>query len=133
MGRRVGADLWLVDFALGPGPMAKHERYRFSPDLDWQHARIADQFRASNGRSTYLGDWHSHPRASGGGLSALDIGALKTIIAAPEAMCSEPLMMILWGGEPEWAASAWCARRMRRRFIGHRFDLRACSVSVISG
>lgn len=110
MGRRLDKSLWQIDHVIGPGTNAVHGRFHFIPDLQWQHERIAERFYETNGRSTYLGDWHSHPSASHGKLSQKDKDAIKTIIQAPEAKCESPLMMILWSGEPEWHAQPWIGR-----------------------
>lgn len=107
MGCRKGQDLWQVDHVIGPGPNAVHGRVRFIPDLEWQHEQIAKRFFETNGQSTYLGDWHSHPSASHGRLSFKDKRAIKAIIQAPEAACDAPLMMILWAGTPGWRVSPW--------------------------
>lgn len=107
MGRRMTEDKWLIDEVIGPGPLARHSRFRFSPDIDYQHAEIAARYRATDGASTYIGDWHSHPGARHGGLSYLDRKALRRVMDEPSAQCPEPLMMILWGEPNEWSVSAW--------------------------
>jgi integrative and conjugative element protein (TIGR02256 family) len=107
MGRRLDNICWQIDHVIGPGPNAVHGPFCFAPDLLWQHERIAERFYGTNGQSTYVGDWHSHPGASHGKLSQKDKNAIKTIIQAPEARCASPLMMILWSGEPEWKATIW--------------------------
>jgi len=128
MGRLVGQQAWVVDHIVGPGPKATHAHCRFLPDLPWQHDRIAERFLATDGISTYLGDWHSHPGARHGRLSYTDCKALRCIINAPEASCSSPLMMILWSGDPEWQLSIWNANLARRRFFGIRLSIRPCNV-----
>lgn len=107
MGRGQGKSFWQVDHVIGPGPNAVHGRFSFIPDLPWQHEQIAKRFYETDGQSTYLGDWHSHPRAGHGELSLKDKIAIKAIIQAPEAACDAPLMMILWAGTPEWHAEIW--------------------------
>lgn len=103
-----------VDWVIGPGPTARHGLTRFSPDLEWQHDQIAQRYAATGGRSTYLGDWHSHPGAAHGELSALDRSVLGKIIATPEAQCAQPLMAIYWGGPEAWDLTVWRAHRVRR-------------------
>jgi integrative and conjugative element protein (TIGR02256 family) len=51
----------VVTQAIGPGPNAYHHRHRFAPDQEWQTTEIAEYYRASGRRETYLGDWHTHP------------------------------------------------------------------------
>lgn len=121
-----------VDEVVGPGPNARHQRYSFEPDLDWQRARIAERYARTGGKSTYLGDWHSHPGASHGGLSNTDRKALKTIIRAPEAQCPRPLMIIFWGAPDAWFLSAWQARLNQRRVFGARLEVLPLKVHKIS-
>lgn len=129
MGQQIGEHEWIVDHIVGPGPNAVHGRYRFSPDLPWQHEQIADRFSQTNGRSTYLGDWHSHPRAIHGQLSGKDRKALKRIITTPEAQCESPLMMILWSGAPKWHVSVWNACLMRGYLWGVRLSVNMCELA----
>jgi len=123
MGRQRGQREICIDEIVGPGPNARHERYSFEPDLEWQRARIAERYARTGGKSTYLGDWHSHPEAGHGGLSNTDRTALKTIIRAPEAQCPKPLMMIFWGAPDAWSLSAWQARLRQRRVFGARLEV----------
>lgn len=123
MGRRRHASEIVVDQVIGPGPSSRHERYRFEPNLEWQHARIAESYDASNGASTYLGDWHSHPGATHGRLSSLDRGALRAIISAPEAQCPEPLMVIFWGKPGDWTMAAWQAQLRRWPILWSALDV----------
>lgn len=107
MGERLGSHRWRIDHVIGPGPGARHERYRFAPDPAWQHERIAERFRATNGRSTYLGDWHSHPGASHGRLSYVDRAAARTILRSPESQCDLLLMTVIWGQVNSWNLDVW--------------------------
>ena len=107
MGTWVSDSEVAIRAAIGPGPAASHERFRFRPDLAWQHEQIARYFADSEGLITYLGDWHSHPQASHGRLSLLDQEALGLIMATPEAQCAEPLMAIFSGYPEAWHLSVW--------------------------
>ena len=107
MGERLAQDWWRIDHVIGPGPAARHERYRFTPDPDWQHERIAERFRSTGGQSTYLGDWHSHPGARHGRLSYIDRGAARTILRSPDSQCDLVLMGIVWGGPDDWGIDLW--------------------------
>lgn len=118
-----------IDEIVGPGPNARHQRYSFEPDVEWQRARIAERFAKSSGMSTYLGDWHSHPGASHGGLSNADRKALKTIIRAPKAQCPQPLMVIFWGAPDAWSCSAWQAT-LRRRALRARLEILPLELAV---
>lgn len=102
---------------IGPGPDAHHGRHSFQPDQAWQLAQIADHYAASGRRETYLGDWHSHPGASGGNLSWTDRRVLRRIIETPAARCPTPLMIVYWGEIDNWEVTAWHARLQPRRVI----------------
>ena len=117
MGHRTDVNEIVVDQVIGPGPNARHERYRFEPDINWQHAKIADRYYATGGTSTYLGGWHSHPEATHGRLISIDRKALRIIISEPEAQCSEPLMVIFWGRPDAWAVAAWQGRLRHKSFL----------------
>lgn len=100
MGYRESAGGWeqiVVEHVIGPGPRAKHERARFEPDGRWQQDELARLFYDSEGRSTYLGDWHSHP--SGGRLpSARDLKTARSISRRRSSRTKTPLMVIVAGG-----------------------------------
>lgn len=127
MGSRVYPDSWTIDHVVGPGPAARHSRYRFTPDLAWQHAQIAERFHATGGASTYLGDWHSHPGARHGRPSHVDERALRTIIESDAARCPDPLMMILWGGPNAWQCALWRARLEASWWGGERVRVIECA------
>lgn len=107
MGERLSSECWRIDHIIGPGPGARHERYRFTPDPAWQHERIAERFLATGGRSTYLGDWHSHPGACHGRLSYVDRGAARAILRSPDSQCDRVLMAIVWGRPDDWDIDVW--------------------------
>jgi len=94
-----------IKSVIGPGPDAIHAVHNFYPDNEWQTDRIAETYTASGRRTTYLGDWHTHP----GGQpipSRLDKRTLRTISEEPEALCPAPLMIITAGAE-SWRLGAW--------------------------
>lgn len=133
MGRRTGVNEIVVDQVIGPGPNARHERYRFEPDIRWQHAKIADHYYATGGTSTYLGDWHSHPGAIHGRLSSIDRKALRIINSEPEAQCPEPLMVILWGKPEAWKIAVWQGRLRARSFLWGALEVTSLDVREEEG
>lgn len=99
---------WAVVEALIPaGPNARRSRQGFLPDQAWQLAQIAECYECSGRRTTYLGDWHSHPGALSGALSRKDLQVLRRIIKAPGARCPQPIMTVLWGLHKEWTLVTW--------------------------
>lgn len=103
----------VVTALIAPGPNAVHETHNFEPDHEWQLNEIARRFDASDGRETYLGDWHTHPNAPTGRLSSTDRGVLRTIIDKPLAYTPRPIMMIFFGADAAWEVAGWVAERRR--------------------
>lgn len=109
LGYRVSDQEAVVTDVIGPGPAAEHRSDRFRPDVDFQEAELEARFGASDGRATYLGDWHSHP-GTVGIPSAKDRRTLQRIARAPEADCPRPIMLILGQAGDEWLVEAWQGR-----------------------
>jgi len=117
-------DYAVVEALIPPGPKAQRTRYGFAPDHQWQLEEIARCYEQSGRRATYLGDWHSHPNAGSGELSAKDRAVLRRIIRTEDARCSNPLMAVLWGGQTSlWSLSVWSACLARRRIIGRALSV----------
>lgn len=95
----------IVD-ASGPGPSAQHERYRFSPNAEFQERYISDAYRTSGRIHTYLGDWHTHPDGALA-LSGKDKRTMRSIARTPEARLPRPLMSILAGHPERWEFGLW--------------------------
>lgn len=122
----------VVEALIPPGPKAKRSRYGFAPDQAWQLAEIARCYERSGRRTTYLGDWHSHPNAGSGELSAKDRGVLRRIIETTDARCPNPLMAIFWGAPASsWSLSVWSASFLPRRLFARaiRVDTVHCMVT----
>lgn len=132
IGRHIDSSRIVIDGVVGPGPDARHERYRFEPNLEWQHARIAEHFERSDGLSNYLGDWHSHPRARHGRLSHIDRRALRKIIDEPAALCPKPLMAIYWGSPDAWTLSAWEATLRSRLILGSCIGVAELTLDIVA-
>ena len=116
----------VVTAVVGPGPRAEHAQRRYVPDHEYQNRTVAKIYRASGRRTTYLGDWHSHP----GGplrLSRTDLSTLRAIAEHPAARIERPLMMVLGPGEPEWKVAAW---RWHSQYWFRRRAIRIASIWV---
>lgn len=114
MGNWHSARMVQITTAIGSGPKARHTRTSFTPDYDFQEAEVRRIYLETEGRVTYLGDWHSHP----GGLADLsdrDRETLARISKSEEARAERALMAILGPGDP-WTARVWCGRMTRRRW-----------------
>lgn len=107
----------VVTGLVGAGPDAVRETHNFEPDQAWQLKEIAQRYTASQGRETYLGDWHSHPNAQSGRLSGLDRRVLRAILETPGAQAPRPIMMIVFGTNEGWSAAVWLCSHARRRRV----------------
>lgn len=84
----------VVATTIGPGPDGRHLHARFVPDSHWQQQRLEQIYRRTDGKVSYLGDWHVHPQGAFG-MSRLDRRTMQAIAAAPEARCPNPFMGLL--------------------------------------
>jgi integrative and conjugative element protein (TIGR02256 family) len=105
MGYRFNLVEFFITDMIGPGPKARHTRWAFEPDYEFQRERVASLYEASGRSHSYLGDWHTHPGGTSH-LSALDLAALRNISASEEARCCSPLMLLIVGG-PNWRLHLW--------------------------
>lgn len=120
-----GADA-VVTHIVGPGPQATHGRNSFAPDSLHQIAQIARIYEETRHGVDYLGDWHTHPGATGSP-SAKDRATLRRIATAKAARAPRPLMLILGFG-PQWKPVGWQGRIHSRRLL--RRQLRMDPVQV---
>jgi integrative and conjugative element protein (TIGR02256 family) len=98
------ADLVVTD-AISAGPRAVRGRVRFAADGEWQQRRLEDLYEASGRITTFLGDWHTHPR---GGVrpSQADRRTFRAVAKESDARTKFPLMLILglWQGQRQIGA-----------------------------
>lgn len=57
---RTAADAYEIDEIIGPGPLARHGSVSFIRDGDYAQGMLLAAHARTNGRVTYLGEWHSH-------------------------------------------------------------------------
>lgn len=84
----------VVTQLIGPGPNAIHRPEMFEPDHEYQCDRLDAVFEATNGRETYLGDWHTHPD-SRAEMSWRDRRTLIHIARKTENSTAMPVMAII--------------------------------------
>lgn len=101
-----------ITLQVGPGPHAVHGSHHFEPDGEWQARQVAAAYVASGRVSTYLGDWHSHPRGTHRP-SGLDRSTAKRIALCEEARAPHPLILILHGGPSDWRLAVYRRGRWR--------------------
>lgn len=84
---------YVVDL-IDAGPKAIHDSDYFLSDGKYQQPLLEQKFFNSNGRITFLGDWHSHPNGDSY-LSQLDMDTLKNISEDQGAQIACPISIII--------------------------------------
>jgi integrative and conjugative element protein (TIGR02256 family) len=123
LGYRADNSDTVVTRIVGPGPKAKHSRYRFRPDTDYQQRLLEEHFYGTGGKETYLGDWHTHPEGSTS-MSHIDKRTLRRIAQTPSSATSDPVMAILAGAENGWELGATRYIGSRRTLLFVSYELR---------
>lgn len=96
----------VIEAVTGPGPSATHQAERFEPDTAWQQNQLARAYEESGRVTTYLGDWHTHPR----GVvlpSRRDARTARSIARSKTARMPRPFMVILASDDEGWHAAAF--------------------------
>jgi integrative and conjugative element protein (TIGR02256 family) len=96
----------VVSDVIGPGPNAQHSRTAYMPDHEYQELEVARVYQESGRRTTYVGDWHTHPNGRLY-LSRTDSTTLKSISAHSPARVRRPVMAIVAGKTGDWRIGAW--------------------------
>lgn len=112
----------IVTAIIGPGPKAKHGRFRFVPDAEYQQTELETHFYKTDSRETYLGDWHTHPRGSCQ-LSMVDKRTLTRIARTTSSGTQHPIMAILCGDNADWKIGAVKFLSATRRFFLYEHHL----------
>ena len=116
----------VVTDIVGPGPRARHGRFRFRPDADHQQAELEARYTRTDGRETYLGDWHTHPTGSSAP-SILDKRTLARIARTASSRTTRPIMVILSSNRESWVPGA-----IRFQWNERKFFLSNCLLTQLS-
>jgi integrative and conjugative element protein (TIGR02256 family) len=119
MGYRREREIVLTNVIMG-GPLAERSEDGFVPDGRWQADRVAAAYAASERRTTYLGDWHTHTHLDWKP-SARDRQTAERIARASEARASEPLMLIVARQDREWTPKCFIRRSGKLKAATVRF------------
>lgn len=119
----------VVTAMIPAGPKARHRRYSFEPDQQWQVRRIAEHYEHSGRTEGYLGDWHTHPEATSALLSEADKSTLRRIIRARRARAPRPICVVFFGQPGKWGYTAWTATE-RRSFITRSLTVTTAKVNA---
>lgn len=131
LGYRSDAGDVVATAIIGPGPKAKHRRFRFAPDHSYQQDILETHFWRTDGTETYLGDWHTHPNGAAA-LSWLDKRVLARIAQTSSSGNAEPTMAVLAGQEEKWELCAVRYRSHVRRFVWTEYDLQSLIPKIYS-
>lgn len=96
----------IITMVTGPGPKSKHRLSSYLPDNKFDSDQIAEIYTKTNGVTTYLGDWHSHPKG-GSGLSKDDIITLFNISNFEPSRAKTPIMLIAAKESYDWTPAVW--------------------------
>jgi len=112
-------DIVITDI-VGPGPKAVHRRTSYSPDYKYHREEVGKIYDRSQGTTSFLGDWHTHP-GSGLYLSERDKKALRNIANYPKNFINSPIMIV--ASEPilnearNWQLKAWRIKLCEKRLF----------------
>lgn len=106
--------------ATGPGPRAVHRRNYYRPDNDFDESQIAELYKRSARRITYLGDWHTHLGPSGY-LSVRDKRTLRRITSCKASRAEAPVMLVL-SYDTLWDATVWQGKLHKNYMWRKRFS-----------
>jgi integrative and conjugative element protein (TIGR02256 family) len=104
-----GVDL-VITHVVYAGPEAYHDRESFRPDVAHQEAEIDRIFAETQGRSLYLGDWHTHPNRRPEP-SGKDERVLRRIAGYRNAGTLRPVMIIVGNESSDAVIAAWLGQR----------------------
>ena len=114
----------VITAIVGPGPKAVHRKRSFQPDSSYHELEIARHYADSGRTETYLGDWHTHPKASAY-MSSRDESTLQALADYAPARLATPIMMIL-GTDPH-SLKAW-THTYRRNLLFKTSTFHACEI-----
>jgi len=122
LGYRADNNEAVVTEIVGPGPKARHSRYRFKPDPDYQQQELESHFHRTEGKETYLGDWHTHPYGTSM-LSLIDRRTLRRIALTPSSGTPHPIMVIMAGEVTDWRLGAVRFISSKREILFHTYQV----------
>jgi integrative and conjugative element protein (TIGR02256 family) len=116
----------VITHVTGPGPKAVHCPRSFFPDSEYQETEITNHYHTSGRLHTYLGDWHTHPKAAAY-LSGTDKKTMRRIASHSEARAPIPLMAVLGEG-PDWILKIW--KYFPSKYGRFSFSIKMASLKV---
>lgn len=96
----------VVATIIGPGPNAEHHTWGFTPDGAWQQEQLDQIYLATDGRLSFVGDWHVHP-AGGFGMSRRDRRTMAATVDEPDSRLAVALMGLLAQEDEHYRLGMW--------------------------
>jgi integrative and conjugative element protein (TIGR02256 family) len=119
-----GTDDVVVTHVIGPGPAAIHKRTEFVADRAFHDEVLVVLWETSQGRTRYVGDWHTHPSGSSQ-LSSMDKAFMEHAAKSKEAFLKYSLVAIVYG---ELTAVRFWSYGRSRRLLGFLPRVRALEI-----
>ena len=101
-------------------PDSKRGRFHFRRGIGGLAAFFRRLFSRTNGRSFYVGEFHSHPGGAAGGAaspSPQDDATQFAIAAEPTCQCHAPVLVIVGGRPGARMIGVFVHTRARERFV----------------
>ncbi len=108
----------LITNVIGPGPHAHHKLFTFEPDSRFSQGQLNSIYWASDGKLSYIGDWHTHPLGS---LipSQSDSETTFQVAADPDYRAPKPILLLFRLGlsRAEWKARVFIYLLGERKYV----------------
>jgi integrative and conjugative element protein (TIGR02256 family) len=108
----------VITNAIGPGSRARHKLFTFEPDSRFSQEQLNSIYWASDGKLSYIGDWHTHPLGS---LipSQSDSETTFQVAADPDYRAPKPILLLfrLRLFRSEWQARAFIYFLSERKYF----------------
>ena len=109
----------VITALIDSGPNAQRGLYHMLPDDTYQQAKLLEHFEMTDGRESFLGEWHSHPESSPT-MSPTDRRTLHRVTTKGRNLPALPAMVIVG---VDIRADAYLLRAYRRRNSSRRIRL----------
>jgi integrative and conjugative element protein (TIGR02256 family) len=108
----------VITGSIDAGPNAERWPHGLRPDREFQNAELDRLFIESDGATTFVGEWHSHPLARAVP-SKRDRKTLRNTVTDSESATTVALMLILERDDDEtWSVVGWTGQLGRLGRLG---------------
>lgn len=123
----------VVTAVIAAGPNTQRGAYHMLPDDRFQQERLLEHFQRTEGRESFLGEWHSHPEAAPT-MSKTDRRTLYRVTVKGRHLAALPVMVIfgVYAQERRWEVKAYRKRNASRLMCISSGDFVAISIRTFS-